>query len=383
MQALTDLYAYLLQTSSDPKIWLSQVFVVVLFTVLCNFVLMGFIDASEKVVANTKSLWDDALLDAARIPVRLFVWTIGLTVAAKVLDNATQSSLLELWPEVRSMSYIVIVAMFFTRFIRFAETNLIDEQRCAAPMDKTTATAIGKLLRLSVVITAFLVALQTLGYSISGVLAFGGVGGVAVGFAAKDLLANFFGGLMLYLDKPFSVGDWVRSPDRDIEGTVEDIGWRLTRIRTFDKRPLYIPNSMFASIVVENPSRMQHRRIYENIGIRYEDAHVLHAVVNDVREMLKNHPDVAQTQTQIVHFNAYAASHLEFMVYAFTVTTDWLKYHAVKEDVLTNIMAIVQQHGAQFAYPTHTVHMAETMAKSVTEPVARPEAKHIGGPSAV
>ena len=358
MQALTDLYAYLLQTSSDPKIWLSQVFVVVLFIVLCNFVLMGFIDASEKVVANTKSLWDDALLDAARIPVRLFVWTIGLTVAAKVLDNATQSSLLELWPEVRSMSYIVIVAMFFTRFIRFAETNLIDEQRCAAPMDKTTATAIGKLLRLSVVITAFLVALQTLGYSISGVLAFGGVGGVAVGFAAKDLLANFFGGLMLYLDKPFSVGDWVRSPDRDIEGTVEDIGWRLTRIRTFDKRPLYIPNSMFSSIIVENPSRMAHRRIYENIGIRYEDAHVLHAVVNDVRAMLKSHPDIAQQQTQIVHFNAYAASHLEFMVYVFTTTTDWLQFHAIKEDVLTRIMAIVDKHGAQFAYPTQTLHIA-------------------------
>ena len=163
---------------------------------------------------------------------------------------------------------------------------------------------------------------------------------------------------LLYLDKPFSVGDWVRSPDRDIEGTVEDIGWRLTRIRTFDKRPLYIPNSMFSSIIVENPSRMAHRRIYENIGIRYEDAHVLHAVVNDVRAMLKSHPDIAQQQTQIVHFNAYAASHLEFMVYVFTTTTDWLQFHAIKEDVLTRIMAIVNQHGAQFAYPTQTLHIA-------------------------
>jgi MscS family membrane protein len=379
LTVLTDLYRYLFQVSSDPKIWLTQVFVVVLVTVTCNFFLMRVLDAAGRGVAKTESLWDDALLEAARIPVRLFVWTVGLTVAAKVLTNATESSLLALWPEVRSMAYIVIVTLFFTRFITFAEANVIDAKRVSAPMDHTTAKAIAKLLRLSVMITAFLVALQTLGYSISGVLAFGGVGGVAVGFAAKDLLANFFGGLMIYLDKPFSVGEWVRSPDREIEGTVEDIGWRLTRIRTFDKRPLYIPNSMFASIVVENPSRMQHRRIYENIGIRYEDAHVLHAVVNDVREMLKNHPDVAQTQTQIVHFNAYAASHLEFMVYAFTVTTDWLKYHAVKEDVLTNIMAIVQHHGAQFAYPTHTVHMAETVA----ERVAASEAKHIGGPNAV
>ena len=91
-------------------------------------------------------------------------------------------------------------------------------------------------------------------------------------FAAKDLLANFFGGLTIYLDRPFAVGDWIRSPDREIEGTVERIGWRLTLIRTFDKRPLYIPNAVFTTIAVENPSRMHNRRIYETIGIRYDDA---------------------------------------------------------------------------------------------------------------
>lgn len=358
MQALTDVYQFLFQLSTNPKIWLSQLFVVVLVTAFCNFLLMRFIDVAERAVNKTASLWDDALLEAARVPLRLFVWTIGLTVAAKLLDSATQTSVFSFWPQARSIAHIFVVAMFLTRFIRFAEANVIDAGRSHAPMDQTTARAIAKLLRLSVIITAFLVALQALGYSISGVLAFGGVGGVAIGFAAKDLLSNFFGGMMIYLDKPFAVGDWVRSPDREIEGTVEDIGWRLTRIRTFDKRPLYIPNSMFASIVVENPSRMQHRRIYENIGIRYEDAGVLLAVVDDVRAMLKSHPDIAQTQTQIVHFNAYAASHLEFMVYAFTTTTDWLQFHAIKEDVLTRIMGIVTKHGAQFAYPTQTLHIA-------------------------
>ena len=103
-----------------------------------------------------------------------------------------------------------------------------------------------KLLRLSVAITAFLVIIQTLGYSVSGLLAFGGVGGLAVGFAAKDLLANFFfGGLMIHLDRPFTIGDWISSTDREIEGVVENIGWRLTIIRAFDKRPIYIPNSLF------------------------------------------------------------------------------------------------------------------------------------------
>src|SRR5690606_30903944 len=110
-----------------------------------------------------------------------------------------------------------------------------------------TAKAISKLLKAAAIITAMLVLLQSLGFSVSGVLAFGGIGGIAIGFAARDLLANFFGALMLYFDRPFAVGDWVRSPDREIEGTVEDIGWRLTRIRTFDQRPLYVPNSIFAN----------------------------------------------------------------------------------------------------------------------------------------
>ena len=156
------------------------------------------------------------------------------------------------------------------RFIRIAERNFIaDKQAKGETFDRATLDAVVKLLRLSVLITAFLVALQTLGFSISGVLAFGGIGGIAVGFAAKDLLANFFGGLVIYLDRPFAVGDWIRSPDREIEGTVERIGWRQTIIRGFDTRPLYIPNSTFTNIAVENPSRMRNRQIYETIGIRY------------------------------------------------------------------------------------------------------------------
>ena len=115
-------------------------------------------------------------------------------------------------------------------------------------MDYTTVDALSKLGRFSVVIIAALVILQTLGFSISGVLAFGGIGGIAMGFAAKDMLANFFGGLTIYLDRPFTVGEWIRSPDKAIEGTVEYIGWRHTRVRAFNKNPIYVPNALFTTI---------------------------------------------------------------------------------------------------------------------------------------
>ena len=206
--------------------------------------------------------------------------------------------------------------------------------------DVTTANALGKLLRVSVFITAGLSVLQTLGVSISGVLAFGGIGGIAVGFAARDLLANVFGGLMIYMDRPFAVGDWVRSPDRNIEGTVEQIGWRLTQIRTFDQRPLYVPNSVFATIALENPSRMRNRRINERIGLRYDDAGKVQMIIDDVRNMLSEHPEIDTGRTLIVNLDSFADSSLEFFVYAFTKTVNWVEFHQVKERVMLEIIQI-------------------------------------------
>ncbi len=341
-------------------IWLTQLFIIVLCTVSINFILMRSIDVAERLIGKTETLWDDALLEAARIPVRLVFWVIGLSVSMELLQavSAEENALFELVPQVRRIAFIIIIAMFLNRFVSYTEKNLIDPGRMRKPMDRSTAAAVAKLLRVSVIITSLLIILQTLGYSISGVLAFGGIGGMAVAFAAKDLLANFFGGMMVYLDKPFRVGDWVRSPDRSIEGSVEDIGWRLTRIRTFDQRPLYIPNAMFTSIVLENPSRMYNRRINEKIGIRYDDWQKMPGIVADVRTMLVEHEDLeTENRTLIVNFDSYGASHLEFFIYTFTKTTQWVQYHEIKQDVLMKIMNIVHEHGAEFAFPTRTLHL--------------------------
>ena len=242
---------------------------------------------------------------------------------------------------------------------RGRRTSSEEKKKREEPYDRATYDAIAKLLRLSVVITAVLVALQTLGYSIAGVLAFGGIGGIAVGFAAKDLLANFFGGLMIYLDRPFAVGDWIRSPDRDIEGTVERIGWRLTMIRTFNQRPLYVPNSVFTSISVQNPSRMSNREIYEVIGIRYDDANKMAAIVGDVKAMLDEHPEIEHDKICMVAFNTFASSSLDFFIYCYTKTTKWAFFHDVKQDVLLRTLAIVSAHGAEVAFPTSTVHLSQ------------------------
>lgn len=334
--------------------WVIQVFVVVFLALLLDLLQKRIFKRLANQAEKTKTLWDDALLRAINKPLSLLIWVVGVTFAAEIVRQMSDQPIFAFIVPVRDIGVLFAIAWFAVRFISESEQNLIVQ----GSIDKTTANAFAKLLRISIMITAVLVCLQTLGFSISGVLAFGGIGGLAVGLAAKDLLANFFGGLMIYLDRPFAIGDWVRSPDKNIEGTVEEIGWRLTKIRTFDKRPLYVPNATFTSITVENPSRMSHRRIYETLGIRYDDIDKMPVIVADVKSMLLAHPEIDDSQTLMVNFNEFSSSSVDFFVYTFTHTTDWVTFHAIKQDVLLKISDIVAQHGAEMAFPTRTLHIA-------------------------
>lgn len=341
--------------------WLTEVFSLVLLTLLARYVVGFFLHKLDLQLQKTANLWDDAMLEAARKPVGSLVWLLGFSLVLDVLIKQSDAVVFTTIAPAREFLVIILLAWFLIRVIGQVERRLLSHQYREEPMDETTVLALGKLFRIAIIITSSLVVLQTMGYSISGVLAFGGVGGIAIGFAAKDLLSNFFGGLMIFLDRPFAVGEWIRSPDKEIEGTVESIGWRQTRIRTFDKRPLYVPNATFNQISVENPSRMQNRRIYETIGIRYDDADRLKQIIDDVKRLLEQHEDIDQNQIIIVNFNSFAASSLDFFIYTFTKTTDWLEYHQIKQRVLLQILDIILEHGADVAYPTTTVKLPEEL----------------------
>lgn len=333
--------------------WVISVFIVVLATVISNFFARKLLVKIAEKFNKTRTLWDDVFIESAQKPLGWIIWIVGITFAADLIYLETQASLFLAAESLRIIAVMLCLTWFLLRFIKGAESVLIDSSRQDDnSIDEHTAQAIGKLLRMAVIITAALVLLQSLGFSVSGVLAFGGVGGIAIGFAAKDLLANFFGGLIIYLDRPFKVGDWVRSPDKELEGTVENIGWRMTQIRTFDKRPLYVPNSVFTSIIVENPSRMSNRRIYETIGVRYDDISRMDGIVTDIKNMLIEHDEIDTQQTLMVNFNAFSESSVDFFVYTFTKTTNWVKFHAIKQDVLLKIASIIEQHDSEIAFPT-------------------------------
>ena len=307
--------------------------------------------------ARTKTIWDDVILGAIARPISFIIWISSFSYIADIVQQATKHMIFyELFSPAREIGIVLSIALFFIGLISKAEKSIL---MASDVSDETTIHALAKLGYMIVGIAGVLTLLQTLGLSISGLMAFGGMGGIAIGFAAQDLLANFFGGLFIYTDRPFSVGDWVRSPDRNIEGTVEKIGWRVTRIRTFDKRPLYVPNSIFSHIALENPSRMTNRRIKETIGIRYDDAGKMRKIIELTKEMLLAHPEIDTSKTLMVNFNKFASSSMDFFIYTFTKTTNWEDYHQIKQDVLLKVLDIIEGQGAESAFPTSTVHMAD------------------------
>ncbi|MDA0689172.1 MAG: mechanosensitive ion channel family protein [Proteobacteria bacterium] len=348
--------------------WGIELFAVVTLTLFGRYVALRLLGVLQRQFAKTTNLWDDALFDAAYKPISWFILIMGLLWAVDISEGYIDSELFSIQnlSIIRQLTFIFLIMYFLVRFISLGEARLLERINDGAAkdestLDATTLHALAKLLRLSVIISGALVALPTFGIEITALLAFGGVGGIAVGFAAQDLLSNFFGGLMIYLDRPFAIGDWIRSPDREIEGTVETIGWRLTVVRTFDKRPLYIPNSIFNKLALENPSRMSNRRIKETIGIRYQDSEKMGVIVADVKAMLQNHEAIDTNQTLIVNFNGYGASSLDFFIYTFTRTTNWIQFHEIKQDILLKIVEIVHRHGADFAFPTTTLDGLEVL----------------------
>jgi MscS family membrane protein len=216
-------------------------------------------------------------------------------------------------------------------------------------IDKTSLGAAAKIARIIIFVIATLICMEYLGFSISGILAFGGVSGVIMGFASKDILANFLGAATIYLDRPFKVGDWVNLREKSIEGHIEKIGLRCTVIRSLDKRPVYVPNSVFSLVAIENASQMSHRPIHETIGIRHEDFAVLEDILHEIQSMISNNPNIDSKQTCSVNFTGFTPTSLNITIMCFTKCVDYTSYFAVKENILTKATGIIIKHDAKIS----------------------------------
>jgi MscS family membrane protein len=306
---------------------------------------------------KTDSRYDDLFLQGLKKPAELLIVIGGLFVAVQVLQLPVEPV------DVRRFAHALlkILVTFDVAWFAFNMVSLLEAylgqwvSRTESTLDDHLLPFVRKSLRIFVIFLAVLMAIQNLGYSISGLLASLGIGGLAVALAAKDTLANVFGSIMIIVDRPFHIGENIRTGD--IEGTVEEVGFRSTKIRTFDKSLISVPNSVITNMAINNLSRMTQRRIRFTVGVTYDTTPAqMRQAVEHIRAMLAAHPAIDK-ENILVRFTEFGASSLDILVQCFTFTAALPEHLEIREDVCLKLMEILEGMGLEIAFPSRTVYL--------------------------
>lgn len=273
--------------------WLLEIAAIVALIILLNGVLKWFLLRLSKRFEKRQELWKNSVIIALIPPLTSFVWLIAVVESLHFIwSHLTKEPPLIAPFTIIKIGFILAAAWFFLRWKRQILLHMQEKGSIGTiSFDVRKMDAINKVLTLAIYLIAIFLLLEQTGSSMNTLIAFGGISGLAIAFASQQIIANFFGGIMIYLTHPFDIGDWIQLPEKAVEGNVEEIGWYTTEIRTFEKRPIYIPNSLLTNVLVTNPSRMTHRRFNEVIKLRHQDIPELSAIIQDLKDFFLSHPD--------------------------------------------------------------------------------------------
>lgn len=337
---------------------LISVFAILFLALLLKKVLAHlFTKTIFKAAQKTSSEMDNVLLLNLNKPAEFLILVAGCYVSVEILQLPSEPIDIDLL----ARNIVKVLLTFNLAWFCFNAVSLLERWlshwagRTETTLDDHLIPFIRKTLRVFIVFIGILMLVQNLGYSISGLLASLGLGGLAVALAAKDSLSNIFGSLMILLDRPFSFGDWIKAGE--MEGTVEEIGFRSTRIRTFAKTLITVPNSVLMNMSIDNFSQMPKRRIKLTVGVTYDTKPAqMRQAVADIKQMLREHPAVNQ-DFFLVNFTDFGASSLDIMVYCFTSSTVWNEYLDARQDICLKIMDLLEQLGLEIAFPSRTIYL--------------------------
>jgi MscS family membrane protein len=337
--------------------WLTDIGIaLVIFLVIYlfrKFFVQKIINLLLKITDKTHIGLDNLLIMAFEKPLQLFFAALGIYLALAYLPLSVETNVL-ISRLYRSIVIILVSFGLWNLVGLVCESTEETGNLAIFKIDKILLPFLSRVLKFIIVVLALSIILQEWDYDINGLIAGLGLGGLAFALAAQQTLANLFGGFVILTDKPFSLGDWILTPS--VEGVVEDINFRSTKIRTFAQAVVSIPNSTLASEPITNWSRMDKRRITFMLGVNYNTPREkIEKCVTDIREMLRNHPDIHQ-ETIFVNFDSYGESSLNIFLWFFTKTTVWEEFLQVKEDVNLKIMSILEDEGVTVALPSTSIY---------------------------
>lgn len=334
--------------------WLNEAVAITIFVLVFNFLAKWGLKKLHKYFERTGQNWKDSFVQALYKPLSAFLWFFGVFHILDLISHRVfEGTILANMHTVIQMGFVTCVSWFFMRWKKYIALKMrMQDENYHSKFDPGKIDVVDKVMTMVILFVSALFFLEITGQNINTLIAFGGVGGLAIAFASQEMISNFFGGLMIYITHPFYIGDWINLPEHNVEGHVEEIGWYMTRIRTFEKRPIYIPNSMFSKVVVMTPSRMSHRKFDETIGIRYDDMPQAKSIISDIKKMLDEHPNIdhhLQTLAHLIRFGSYS---VDIHISAYLLDISSSGYAETKQDILFKIYDILCKHKAEMPFPT-------------------------------
>ncbi|MEQ8577379.1 MAG: mechanosensitive ion channel family protein [Balneola sp.] len=322
-----------------------------IFRKIFEFILENYI---HKLAKKTKFTWDDDLIDGIDKPsgfiFMMFFWLATFTnLQLSVTVNHYLSLILEIAVSVGFIWLFYNLSDVFSKYLGVLTS------KTETKLDDQLVPLIRKTLRFFVLVMGIILILQNNGYNVASLIAGLGIGGLAVALAARDTLANFFGSVTIFVDKPFRIGDWIKVAG--VEGTVEEVGFRSTRIRTFYNSLVSVPNSNISNNEVDNLGLREYRRLLTTLNLTYSTSpEQMEAFVEGIKAIVKSNPHFRQDFYE-VHFNAFGAHSLDVMIYVFFKVPDWSTELQQKHNFFLEVLKLAKEVGVEFAFPTQTLHV--------------------------
>jgi MscS family membrane protein len=334
--------------------------VFLLFLLLRKLFTLIIIGTLQKISKATDTYYDDKVISALKEPIRFAFILFGAHLFFLLIFKETEF--------IKNILNTLIVYTLFWAIISVMESLRSVFHHATEKLNPDLSIEMGNfILKISKILVGTLglgAMLQVWGINVTALVASLGLGGLAFALAAKDTAANMFGSFALLADKSIRIGEWIKVDG--VEGTVEDIGMRTTKIRSFEKSLITVPNQIVSNSPIENFSRRGVRRINMKIGLTYgTSGDQMNAIVKEIKAMLQGHENISQKETLLVNFESFGDSSLNILIYTFTNTSNWERYLNIREDIHLKIMQIVEENGSSFAFPSRSIYVEQTPDKNV------------------
>lgn len=328
-----------------------------LFRKLFTLMVMGTLQKFSKV---TDTYHDDRVISALKDPVSFAFILVGANLFFVLIFKETEL--------IKNILNTLVVYTIFWAILSVLESLRGVFHHATEKFNPDLAKEMGnfilKIVKFLVGALGLGAMLQVWGINVTALVASLGLGGLAFALAAKDTASNMFGSFALLADKSIRIGEWIKVGG--VEGTVEDIGMRTTKIRSFEKSLITVPNQIVSNSPIENFSRRGVRRIKMHIGLTYGTSRdQMNAIVKEIRSMLHSHEKISQKETLLVNFESFGDSSLNIFIYTFTNTSNWERYLNIREDIHLKIMKIVEDNGSSFAFPSQSIYVEQIPEQNV------------------